>query len=287
MMSDNLICAGACGLSVGNKTTCKTCKKYLHPACASKHTCSSTNDLQSLQTMIQQLHQVVTTQSQTQNSMQQDMKQLHASVAALTQKVDAQTAVQLDTNRLIAEIRALRQENSDLRATVATLNDRIDAIEQRSPQSVGEEVLLDLYDEIENRRQREKNIIIYNVPELQSQLAKDCIAHDMAIIKSNLVKIIPNIIIHKIIRLGPKENNPRPLKVILNSKEDALQILKNKKDFNQVNIQSDRTPAERSHLKKLRDTMNERMAAGEQGLTIRYRRGRPEIVRASNSEKNM
>lgn len=133
--------------------------------------------------------------------------------------------------------------------------------------------------EIEERKTRAKNIMIYNLPESQTDDAK---------VKEIVSTVSDADKVKKIFRVGKTGDRPRPIKVILSDSDTAIQILKNRSRINnpQISVRSDLTTVQRDYLKELRDQLNQRIADGEANLTIKYVRGIPKIV-AKETQKNM
>lgn len=146
--------------------------------------------------------------------------------------------------------------------------------------------------EIEERVSRANNIIIYNVPECPSDLAAERIQHDKNECEKIVLGVTDTVACDgiKVFRLGAKDQAatiPRPLKVIMRKKSDAIEVLKNKyKLADPRNVKSDLTPMQREYLKYLRDELDKRINGGEHDLTIKYIQGRPKIVKKS-SQKNL
>lgn len=146
--------------------------------------------------------------------------------------------------------------------------------------------------EINERANRSSNIIIYDVPESVSDMVDERKEHDRrectAVVQTITKRVkLDNI---KLFRLGaPKKDanvRPRPLKVVLHSKGDALEILRNRTKLGKPSsITADLTPMQREYMKYLREELNKRMNDGETDITIKYIRGYPTIVK-NNFQKN-
>lgn len=86
----------------------------------------------------------------------------------------------------------------------------------------------------------------------------------------------------KATRIGRRGDKPRPLKVVMRSEEDKIQIFRNAKKlreapepFNAVSISSDMTPEERETNKKLIAEAKEMDRRDESGDWIHLVRGPP------------
>lgn len=142
--------------------------------------------------------------------------------------------------------------------------------------------------EMDERQYRSKNVIIFGINESASSSTEDRKKHDKLQVQKALEKI-PDVDMEKsiVVRLGkPADNSakPRPVKVILQNKHQAINVLKNKKKLPQnISASSDKTPYQRDQLRKLREELAERTDSGEKDLTIKYIKSVPRIVKA---EKN-
>lgn len=142
--------------------------------------------------------------------------------------------------------------------------------------------------ELEERKRRANNIMVYNLPESTSTNFEDKINDDLTNIITATSNISPDIIINKTIRIGKIGSKPRPLKVILNSSDTVLKILKNKTKLNHptARVSSDLTSIQRNHILNLRTQLENRKANGEVNLTIKYVHGVPRIVTSANTNRN-
>lgn len=145
--------------------------------------------------------------------------------------------------------------------------------------------------EMEERKNKAKNVMIFNVMESTSSDIEEKQKHDKIIVE-DLVKPIldkPQEYIKKVIRIGKLGDKPRPIKVILQDSDTALKILKNKNRVNLalIKISSDMTIHQRNYLKELRSELERRKNAGENTLTIKYVRGIPTIVNNISNRKNL
>ena len=89
------------------------------------------------------------------------------------------------------------------------------------------------------------------------------------------------------IRIGKfvaTKGTPRPLKVMVNEESVVHDIilkarnLKNTDNYKNINISLDRTPRQIELYRTVKKQFNERIAAGETNLKIKYVRGVPKIV---------
>lgn len=132
-----------------------------------------------------------------------------------------------------------------------------------------------IINEINERQKRANNIIIYKLQETQDD--------DTETIKGIVKDIAPEVNLNnvKTYRLGKKTNTPRPVKVVFDSKEDALIVVKNKSKLKNlkydVNINMDQTKMQLDYYKSIKSELEARKARGENNLYIRYMNGIPTI----------
>ncbi|KAL5239425.1 hypothetical protein ACI65C_006835 [Semiaphis heraclei] len=145
--------------------------------------------------------------------------------------------------------------------------------------------------EINERNRRANNLIFYNIEESDSNRSDDRITSDfnhinniISIILSDISRDIP--IPLKVIRLGRYQpGKMRPIKTIFSTATDVFDIIRNKKKITHsnlpsiINISTDRTPNQRESMKKLREELASRTNNGETGLTIKFQRGVPKIIK--------
>lgn len=141
--------------------------------------------------------------------------------------------------------------------------------------------LCEALDEIEDRKTRSKNIILFNVPESQSPTQAQCIADDTNRITGILNKVTPldaNKI--KLYRLGAKRSDKtRPIKIEFGDESQAKFILQNRNVVsNEVKIKCDQTLLQRKQLSDLRKELEDRLQGGEVNLTIKYINSCPKII---------
>ncbi|KAF0760449.1 MI domain-containing protein [Aphis craccivora] len=129
--------------------------------------------------------------------------------------------------------------------------------------------------EINDRNRRANNLIFYNVDE------SECNRHDIS---------VPL----KVIRLGRfQPGKMRPIKTIFSMATDVFDIIRNKKKISHsnlpstINISTDRTPNQRESMKKLCEELASRTNNGEIGLTIKFQRGVPKIIKIIDRCSNL
>ncbi|KAL0849834.1 hypothetical protein ABMA28_011773 [Loxostege sticticalis] len=136
----------------------------------------------------------------------------------------------------------------------------------------------EMIQEIQDRLQREKNIIMVNLVEENDKNTTSDSDTDL----EKAYNILKSIRLGKI--LG---NKPRPLKLIFENTETPKHLLKNRSKVSaNTKIYSDQTPAQRKYLQNLQTEMEQRAKNGESNLKIRYIKGIPTITESNTYSKN-
>lgn len=143
--------------------------------------------------------------------------------------------------------------------------------------------------EMEQRKNRSKNIIIMNVKESSKPDRNERIAEETQTIKKLLENIKLSDNNFKLFRLGKytQERN-RPLKVCFNSSADAVEVLRNRTKINIPNllIFGDQTVQQRDYYKFIKARLNALIAGGDNTKTIKYINSVPTIVPLNRYAKN-
>lgn len=145
------------------------------------------------------------------------------------------------------------------------------------------EIKEDIVNEFVERNIRRKNVIVFNVQESQKNSKQDRITDEKNVISSLLLPTgftADNI---KTFRLGKFNNEKiRPIKVVFQSEDDALSVLKNKTKINNpdVRIYNDKTKMQLQYYKSLKAKLSALHDSGDTSKSIKYINGRPKIVDA-------
>lgn len=217
-------------------------------------------------------------------------------------KIDT-LATRSDLKTLSEDISALRAEVTNISSTMAEALPRISKMEVEVKtlkneindlkSSSASAPISEVYSEFVDRTSRQSNVILYKIPESTSSSVMDKKTHDQDLLAKIFVSIgftVPSFTFH---RLGKSNSSsPRPVKVIFSNPAYVNDFFKSFSQeriaevdtlLSQVTSSRDRTPGERTYLKKLRSELDERLKRGEKGLTIKFMKGIPKIV---NQSKN-
>lgn len=190
-------------------------------------------------------------------------------------------SIREDMKTMEKDIRSLKEANSDVKKLgnkndkgLVELGKRLDQLEKINP-SVNE-----VLRESKDRKRREDSIIGFNIPESKKDTGIDRQLEDKDRFKQlvsedceiNFDKI-------KVNRIGKMVGDKaRPLKIVLQSKEQARQVLKVKPKDGTVWFKPDLTRMHlRDKLREVRKELNSRQEAGESNLVIKYNFGEPYV----------
>ncbi|KAJ3643906.1 hypothetical protein Zmor_026588 [Zophobas morio] len=152
--------------------------------------------------------------------------------------------------------------------------------------------LNDVVSEIEERKQRSCNVMLFNIPESSATDIAHKVAEDLSQVLNILSPLGTYPQPNKIIRLGVKKpDTNRPLKIIYDSEITANNILKSNKLNNNRDhhFKPDLTLMQRQYNNRIRKEFNNRVANGETDITLKYKNNTPCIekkkVRGTTSKK--
>ena len=191
----------------------------------------------------------------------------------VNQRID-EVEKKLETKCDVNEVKEIVKEALGTKERAPTINKQpANTMQDRS-------VLDETVKEMQDRKDRETNFIVFNAPEPATNVKETRVQEDIELIRGLCndvcsLDINPHNDIVEVIRLGKKptgENtgNPRPLKVVMKDKMiktmmfKKLWKLRDAEDrFRSLSIQSDQTKKEREEEKKLVDEAKDRQAKDE------------------------
>lgn len=210
----NQICAGRCGSAVVRGTICKTCCKLCHPGCLAKHDCVFAVSTASTDGTMDPLHIMI-------KDIRENMEIMVQEQRRLGQEQSRQAGDLNQLACLMKEVQQLREQNEAMRKLVITLNEKVAKLENNK-----ENLANEIHDELNERKYRESNVIVFKLEETSPNNKSD----DLQRLCTTFKEIDESITIKRAVRFGRRTtNNPRPVKVMLSSVEDARKILKNRK----------------------------------------------------------
>ncbi|CAG5028978.1 unnamed protein product [Parnassius apollo] len=168
----------------------------------------------------------------------------------------------------------------DLRRLVTELQQQVQELRKNHINVVNLDTVIN---EIQERKNRSRNLIVFGIPESTANSPEERKSHDKDQVSKTITSLAtPEPEILTVIRLGKpvsKIEKPRPIKVVLANKHNAINVLKNKGKLpNSVKVKADMTPYQRDQLRRLREELAARTEKGEQNLTIKYINNIPKII---------
>lgn len=144
--------------------------------------------------------------------------------------------------------------------------------------------------EMDERKLRSKNVIMFNVPESSGNSQTATMSEDLNKVK-NILNNVDNVdtSLIKVYRLGKKDTNKtRPIKIELSDKYQARTVLQKRGiPYGSVTIKTknDLTMLQRQEVQNLWKELEDRKSKGENNLIIKYINNRPKII--TNIPKNL
>lgn len=182
---------------------------------------------------------------------------------------------------LLGKIEALERKFSEVSNNVSTVLNRQTVHDPKEKEAIIQETV--------DRISRSRNVIVRGVPEVTGSL-EERRRHDSAKVSEMLTAMNSSALPISVIRMGKAsagnggESRPRALKVVLPDRSSAVSVLRNKsklleaRAYRGVTVSDDKTPAQITYLNELRAELQRRTDDGEPNLTIKYKRGVPEIM---------
>ncbi|CAG9771642.1 unnamed protein product [Ceutorhynchus assimilis] len=186
-----------------------------------------------------------------------------------------------------AEVTKIINEAELIRTSVNKLEKKVEDFKSQDKEN-----LVPAIDEISERAKRSLNIIVFGVPEIKNlnKEERNIKEKEGAVsILNSLDESVPTENI-KLYRLGGYDlNKVRPIKVMFETKEDALKILKSKSKLDEskgIYIKGDLTLLQQKYLKEVVAELKARKESGESNLKIKYHNSIPKIIKIKQGPKN-
>lgn len=187
--------------------------------------------------------------------------------------------------RLLQKFENQLKINCELNNEIKFLKDEVQNLKKMRAMDIGT-----VTSEVNERIHKSRNIIITNLPESNDTNLSLRIKHDTELVASllNHADISSHEIV-KNVRLGKKGNKDRLTRVVLSSREVALKVLKKKRTIidssrQKISLFADQTDLQRSQYNDTRRELKRRLESGEKDLVIKFARGVPEIVQATQND---
>lgn len=188
------------------------------------------------------------------------------------------------------DCRTVGKDLKDLMALIINLQNDIKELKAEKNSSKNNFTLdfEEIVTEVSERQKRKNNIVFFNVAEQdQSVPSTERQNKDKSEVINVITIVDPEISISNIkpIRLGPFiTGKTRPLKITVENEDIVKKILKNSKKvksnqkYKNTILSADRTPKQMEYYKKVKQELNDRIAAGETNCKIKYVNNIPKIV---------
>lgn len=176
--------------------------------------------------------------------------------------------MQSSLNDLRKELSQLKSEKIALESELALLRDKFDKF-GNSPRTQSPPLSFDVYNEVSDRMSREKNILVFNVPNSEDEHLDVPLNIGVDLFKD---LSLPSIKIIRGKRLGTFSSKNRPILFELDSPSNVHEILRTKfklrliERWRNVSISEDKTALQRAHMNKLRSDLSEKRNQGEKKL---------------------
>lgn len=278
-------------LNINKAVQCTKCKAYFHASCANRsgydsngvmaaccgnRILSSTNHDQGISNAINRSSDLQETRNDDSDSnldpadgadsLDGDLKILWLSICKRFNSLDNK----------------IENNNQNIDKKIEELTSRIECMEKSSVTKTE-----DLLQEIKLRKMKEKNFVIYNIQDSRNPIAKDL--QMVTALFENCDENPPFALNEiKLQRIGKKfqQGKNRPIRVILPSPECVHWVFSKKKTLGDgnINISSDQTKQQIDYYQTIKNDLQNRLAAGETNLTIKYLNGLPTIVSKPTDE---
>lgn len=144
----------------------------------------------------------------------------------------------------------------------------------------------DLFDEMQDRNSRSRNVIMYNIKESNSAESGERIKHD----KARVIEVLGRMdcdqsALFKVVRIGRRESKTRPVKVLFHDARMVGECLSGKKKLmgSEIGVNLDMTIMQRKQVKDLHEEVKRRRENGEKDVMIKYTNGVPQIAKLNIS----
>lgn len=254
----------------------------------------------------------ITASSTPMTLLSSQMASVLSKLDVLLDKVNKIDSISKDVAEIRLEVSAVSSSLANLEPRVAAAEDKVQTIVQNltnvstkvksqedrlatlESQSSSDSSLASTIEEINQRKLRAKNIMVFGLGESAKGTAGDRTSDDLAKLRTILSAIDPTLDVNtfKLFRVGKgSRNKPRPIKVIVGCEASVQKITKTATkerlnclgdEFSNVSIGRDRTKLETAHLNSLRAELSRRSDTGEVNLTIKYINGIPKIIQSKN-----
>lgn len=182
---------------------------------------------------------------------------------------------------ILKQLELLQKEVLELKEALKTKTENNMEIKQNGDYE-------DMISEMIDRQRRASNIMVANIKEPLGNSQDERSETDKKSIKDILKNINIDTTDIKVYRIGKfNPGKDRLVKVVLNSSNEALTVLKNKRNIHipSIRIFSDQTKQQRDFYRSIKKQLDDLKASGDDTKTIKYINNKPVIV--TNHSNNL
>lgn len=177
----------------------------------------------------------------------------------------------------LAKIPELVKDISDIKTMLLNMQNERNTVD--NPAFEMEEII----NEMTERQRRANNVLIFNVNESSTANRSDRTREEINTVKGILTHAEKNLGSFKVMRIGKyTAGKTRPLKVMFETREEAVKILKNRQQIigkiSNLRIYGDQTTKQRDYYKFVKNKLESIIASGDNTKIIKYINGVPQIV---------
>lgn len=189
-------------------------------------------------------------------------------------------------------LKNVEQETRSIKGELENVKTRFSETENAAKTSQGVESSINIEPAIAEMQERERracNLLLFGFKESKEENREKRQAEERQAVTTLIGHLSERLPVEhiKLHRLGRfSKDKVRPVRVIFPSKEEALRVLRARKNLPQqdVYIKYDQTPSQREFLRGLVAELKRRQQCGEENLRIKYIGGIPRIIRQRATE---
>lgn len=229
----------------------------------------------------------------TMTRMEKRQDDILSQLAICNSKINEHSSILADHDTNIQscrrEVSHLQGAYTELSAGLSRVSDSLEALRTEHSTPDNEAVSAIHVQEIVQRVKRSHNLIIQNLPEVDTESLENSRVHDLV---EKISKSSSKFIVRTERLPSSVKSRPRLLKVAFSDPEVVSSILRNKavlksmKEYSRLVIRDDKTKGQIDELKTLREELARRRDSGETGLTIKYVKGVPRIINSPTISQN-
>uniref|UniRef100_A0A8D8WYF4 Uncharacterized protein n=1 Tax=Cacopsylla melanoneura TaxID=428564 RepID=A0A8D8WYF4_9HEMI len=190
-------------------------------------------------------------------------------------------------DQLLVVITTLQQQMNAMQSKLNSIeNQQLNADNETRPHDKQQD-MDSVLEELEERKKRKRNVIIYDIDESPSDDLNERIEHDNEKLNQIMGELNTNVQNVKIRRLGKRiPGKKRPMQVITQNDHEAINMLKKARSMKKTNFKNDLTPMQRDKMRDLGNQLKLKQENGETGWGIKYVKGQPKLWKTTVVDSN-